>query len=257
MKILPRYRAILVLCATYRILLRETLGRLLLSAACGMPRKELLKRRKQLAGNALTRLAKEGLLQHHHSKSAEYPSFPGGLSYFTLSEKGARLIGASEDRCETAGKHTFDIPALLPHLAMHWFCVMNRWRCHRLEPWEAAKKFGELKSFDIVPHCIVERNPGDYCMYRCYSPSTTITEVVKQVHKLVDKAQRVAPFPAAFAAGQYGIAILLPEVSYCQDLTQALQREQLIPKHPLIVRLGPTPATLSTAIRLYEKDITL
>lgn len=251
MELPPRYRAVLLHVARYRLTLRETVGRLMLPDDDRPPRQQMDDRRTQ-GGNVLARLHGYGLLNHHHHKSTEYPPFPGNVPYYTLTPAGAKLAGVPIDRAEEAGKRAMSADALEPHLAALWFCCMNRHQRYRVEPDELASLFGKHKFFENVPHCVAQDDDA-HRIYRVYPPSTHIPRIIEQAKKHLADTRAKQPLGDWVGDRSYGFAILGAEPSVCSDITAALRQSGLADEAAFKVALGPTPAALRDALRNYEQ----
>lgn len=249
MNLRPRYQAVLQHVARYRLTLRETVGALLLPGD-GTPTAELAAERRDKGGHVLARLRGYGLLNHHHHKNSDYPPFPGGIPFYTLTPEGAKLAGVPVDRAEELGTRVLGNDALTIHLATLWFATMRRERCHRLEPAELIPLLGKHKFFDNVPHCLV-RDPDGWRIYRIYVVSTDIPGVVEQVRKQVVAVLDLSGI-ADWLPADYAFAVLAPDERFCLDLKQALDRAGLAELARVRVALAPTPATLRDAIHAAE-----
>jgi hypothetical protein len=254
MKILDSHLAVLKHVGCFRMTLPEVVGRLMLPecALASATPKDLVNQRKSKGAHVLSRLAQEGLLNHHHHKSNEYPPFPQNVPYFTLSPNGARKAGVPIERSEQAGKRCLSADALAYHLATLWFCCMNSEERHRLEPDELHPLFGKQKAFETVPHCLTV-GPRGMRVYRVYPPCTHISGILERVRKQLDSLRDRQALRLWIDERVFGLAILAPEPALCSDVTRALARTGLSNDFLFTVELGPTPATLRNALRMYSE----
>lgn len=245
----PRYEAVLRHIGRYRLMLRETLGWLMLPESERVPPPSLSKLRDP-GSHALARLRDRGYLNHHHHKSTEFPPLPGNIPYYTLTAAGAKCIGVPLDRAEELGGHVYSNDALTLHLAALWFAVLGGRRSLRVEPAELAKLLGRHKFFDNVPHCL-RHDPDGWRIYRLYVVSTDIQGVVEQVRR---QAVAVSDLNGIsdWLPRDYGLAVLAPEKKLCLDLKRALDHAGVAELLHFHVAWAPTPETLRDALREFD-----
>jgi hypothetical protein len=266
----PNHLAILRHVGLYRLTLVQVVARLFIPFHDELSEDEQKEARRASAGDILNRLVDKGYLNHHSTKHSELlPPFPPNIPFFTLTPEGAQIARVPIERSETLGKkdqkkpaatdlaeeskpRLFGSEALQLALATLWFCTMYKQPRHRLEPEQLHKFFGKVKAFHNVPHCLAKTSRG-LRIYRIYVPCVDkMRGVIPGIRKAMDRATSVSSIRTWAEQRDYGIAILAPDRAYCTDIETLVEQAKLTAEMHLIVRIGPTEATIASALKYYR-----
>lgn len=216
MDLTDRQQGILRHLARYEITLRPVLDRLFYDG------------RRDGCEPDLQALSQQGYLASQANAIPE-PTDPSTLySYYHLTRKACRAIGASESRCRNKGGES-----LSRALAFLWFCVMKDRRRHRLETRELADIFGVDSTFHLVRgapaalklhgyHCLDQEPSGRFRVLNLYATKTSPTETLRELRKRIEEVRQVEVLEQALEAHEYGFAVLAPSVAMRDSLHRQL-----------------------------------
>lgn len=202
------------------------------------------------AGTILVKLASKGLLRHH--KTAETGALPGPVRFFTLTPKGASVVGLREERGEPLGPH-----ALESHLATLWFCHMSDARRYRLEPAELKSLFGDGAPHPNIACCLAEESDGPK-VYRIYESSTDVRRSIKQLRESIAATWESKILRPWLMSGEMGFAVMGETKSKCGHLNKAIKevrkdKPSVVDECHVIVRFAPSTRTLKAALAAVRK----
>jgi hypothetical protein len=238
----PINLAVLRHVSLYRVTLQECVQRLFFPKGQGSE-----------AGTVLKKLSSgdQPSLCSHSGKNG----LPRQVTYYTLTPKGAKEIGARSERAERFGGE-----ALRTHLATLWFCGMGAKRAHRLQPEELDEIFGETGLVHAnTAHCIAREKDGPR-LYRVYPASSGTKKTVgylKEVLEAIITSPEKKLLRQWIEQRDYGFAVLGPTPEACDDLSRALHQKDtgLFDQAHFIVRLGPSPETIRDALNIYRDGL--
>lgn len=209
------------------------------------------KARGGIGGTVLSELARAGFLRHH--KKVADGAFPGSIAYYTLTPRGARIAGVSDDRGAVMGA-----PAVRSHLAVLWFCCLGEQRRHRLEPSELRAAFGDDAPYPNVAFCIGEEDEGPK-IYRVYESTTNVALSIKRLRAAIAKLWESPQLRPWLMSGDLGFAVLAETRAKCGHLTSALKaaskdKPGISDECHVIVRFAPSPLNMKSALSALNKE---
>jgi hypothetical protein len=193
-------------------------------------------------GNVLQRLRKAELIVER--------SGLGPLSYYQLTPPAAAARSVPVDRTRPLSPS-----ALGYHLAVLWFCCLERLRRHRLEP----EQLRQLKLFAAhdppsaqVAYCFdAERSaqPPHRRLWRVYAPGPTSepSQVVRTLRNEIDAGTKRGDAAATvWLPGKLlGFAVLTDSEPRRRELHKALQHSGLFDEVHVALHLAPSPSTIA------------
>lgn len=178
-------------------------------------------------GHILKKLEERQLLRVFSRKNRERTGragFVGGVSFVTLTGKGARLVGLPEERGGAFGNSS-----LHRSLATVFFCHADTQAIRfRLEPEDLHRLFGEGapadKEANLVPHVISEER-GGRCLYRVYVESSAhAASVLRGAKAHVEKCWQNPVQRRWLQDGKLLIVVLTATTQKAAHLTALLKR---------------------------------
>lgn len=211
-----RDKLILLHIALFSLTTREVLSKLFFGG--GAP------------NDVLTRLKREGLIQHPGSRT----QYLQGHAYYWLTHKGAALIGAPRSRAEPPGPQ-----ALYQHLAVLESCCLTNPRFKKIEKerilalYETALREGAFGD-SVPPDCPPPRLPrqavfvaetGDagktVRFFEIYVPgaSTKTVEIKKRMKRVIDERMKHPALRHWIGIHVLGFLVLVPGIRQREVLT--------------------------------------
>lgn len=212
-----RYRdlAILRLVGTYGVVVQAAVSQVLFD---GKP-----------SGHVLRRLAEEELLAQQTRK------LEGGITFFRLTEKGAKRVGVPLDRTVEA----IGVQALDKAIATLVWCTLGRVRRYRLERGEVEAVFGQKPPTNQV-HVIAGENPTIQRVSLVQGSHEPVIKVLRQEIQTAKDQLRLA-----IEAGQYGFVLLTESGPKQKSVDAAIERSGL--RETATISVEPTATTKSLA----------
>ena len=200
-------------------------------------------------GNALAALARNGYLRN--TDRAGNPLKLGSHRYYLMGAKGRDLLSLPNERATESPD-----AALHVRLATLWFCLMGPGRYYRLDKEELSGIFGKRPPHHNTPHCVGLHDSGPV-IYRVYASAGEPRTIVRQARDYLDKALANRTLKPWVKSGDYGFAVLVETGAKCQRIQAALERKPkrgsaFTERARFVVSVGPTPETLSLALRNYS-----
>lgn len=207
----------------YYITLRATLERLFFDG------------NKTACGNIITRLTKQKRLVSRPR------AFPGGVSYYQITDSEAKRLGLPEYRAKApAGQ------ALPEKLSTLWFCCMSEKRRSKIEKKRLEVIFS-VQPFS-GPHCYeVNDETNEYRIYRIFTANADDEYLIRNIKEHIDTVTERG-CRDWLRTGAYGIAILTETNSRKQKLERDLKEKGLLDTVFSVVSVVPSPNTLKEAI---------
>lgn len=223
--------AILRHAADYGVILNATVSRLFFSG------KE--------PGHVIRKIADGGDLEI-------FPrALPGSLSYARLTKSGCVRISVSEKLSRPLSGH-----ALSQALALACYCVLGRFRRHRLKAAEMESLFGEAAPHASIAHVVVSKPELPHmAVLRVVSVGGSLPETKKQLGKLIEAAsENPALRDAMRGNGSYGFLLLCPTESTKAALWEAIKKTDLHARSLVLVEVGPGVEELPAYLKALKGD---
>lgn len=171
----------------------------------------------------LLALSARGYLAAQSSAIPEPTDASTLYSYYHLTRKACRAIGASESRSRGKGGES-----LGRGLAFLWFCCMKSQRRHRLESGELAEIFGRPTVYETGQgrgeklrlhgyHCL-DRHEGRFRVFNMYATKTSPAETLRELRRRVEELRKLEVIDGALDAHAYGFAVLAPTTAVRDEL---------------------------------------
>lgn len=229
-ELLPRDLALLRHIGLYRVGLYPVLSHLFFGGsgpACGVAIKRL----------AETKGKRRPLVQLHSR------ALPGKLSYATLRPAGCTEVGVSSKRANPLGTAALNLA-----IGLSYFGCRGTHRRHRVERAEMRRFFGDATPPENVFHVATDEL-GWPSVLRVYQIGPNVEAVIRAIRKDLAEAGRQPEMGAWIAAGDYGVAILVPWPNKVPRVRETLGRSGLLDEAPVVVGTGPTAETLHSALK--------
>lgn len=190
---------------------------------------------KTACGNVITRLTNQKRLVSRPR------AFPGGVSYYQLSESETKRIGVPDYRAKApAGQ------ALPEKLSTLWFCCMSERKRTRIEKNKLEEIFG-VEPFS-GPHCYeADGQTKQYLIYRIFPANADDEYLIRNIRQHLDTVTERG-CRDWLKTGAYGIAVLAETETRKQKLERDLKEKGLSDTVSSVVAVVPSPNTLKEAI---------
>jgi hypothetical protein len=190
------------------------------------------------SGHVLRRLADEKLLQLMSRR------LEGGLSFYRLTEQGAKRVGIPSDRAtESIGVQSLD-----KAIAVLVWCTLGDKRRFRLERCEVEAVFGVKLPTNQVHVVEYAAMPA---IYRVSLVQGSHEPVIKVLRRDVEKA--TGGLEHAIAARHYGFVLLVDSHSKQRVLESAVLRSGLRDVAEIRVELAATAKSIAAYLRGLRK----
>lgn len=193
--------------------------------------------------NVITRLRNSGRIQ-------AVRGLPGRYSYYQLTTQEATAQGFPPERAKALGPQ-----ALHEHLAVLWFCCMEKTPRYRLE----KQKVQQLLRMDAdAPFCAEEgaKERGGI-VHRLFIPGPKAQDsyTIEKIRQHVLELQQLSPLPNVrysladwVRERRYAITILTDQATRRSRFNEIIKKENLRAIIPVYVFNAPSPDTLKEAI---------
>jgi len=163
-------------------------------------------------------------------------------SYVQPSAAACRRFGASEKRSEPFGP-----AALAMHIALAWFCVMEKRPRYLASREELLPLLGVETPRANVPHLLATKEElGHPTLLRVYHAINDVSCSVKHLTALIGDLQRKPLLASWIRDRDYGIAVMCTTSQNLAALRKSLGKCYELHGITVITGLGPTPETIST-----------
>ena len=162
-------------------------------------------------------------------------------SYVQPTAAACRLFGASDKRSEPFGP-----AALAMHIALSWFCVMEK-KPRYLAPREyLLPLLGAETPRTNVPHVIATAEElGHPAIMRVYHAVGDVAGSIKHLTALVSDLERKPLLASWLRDRDYGIAVMCTTPQNLAAFRKSLAKCRELHDIAMITGLGPTPETIS------------
>jgi hypothetical protein len=185
-----------------------------------------------------------GLVTFNHKRNG---TSLGGCSWYQATAKGCALVGAPLTRSASLSE-----ASIRSHLAALW--LANAYEpMELLEPAEAEELLGCPVSANVS---YVAAKEG--VIYRVYASRTNVIKTVQKARQIFDEMTTSDPMRPLVRSGLLGIAVLVETAPKASNVSEALrQRDAGVSLDEIarvIVRLYPSPKTLSTMLKAFREN---
>jgi hypothetical protein len=195
------------------------------------------------AGLCLTKAREAGLLNYFTSKFGKESLIAGRVSWAYPTKKGCEEHGVPIDRSAPPSGISLHY-----RMAVHWDCMIND--SLKLDGSELEQLTGYLPPDNVA--WIIERTWD--VLLRVYVPTGERKTTCEQIGRIAEELftePRLAPWAES---RQVGILVLAETTQKCTAIKNEVRERRLEDLVPVRVRLGPSPATLESYLRLRRVD---